>query len=349
MCVMITETYDLVVIGAGPSGIAAAVEAKRGGLERVYVLEKGSSHSQMIRTYYKEGKRVDAQYAGQEAICFGLLCLKDGNRESYMALMDHVIRENNLNIGYNTEVWSVKKTDERFLEVVISADRKLKAQAVLLAIGKMGRPNQPDYYKEVPTSLKTSKVMLFDITSRPLNNQKVLVVGGGDSAAEYCDILSTDNQVTLSYRKATFSRVNSLNGKILEQLLASEKVKAYLPSNITKIEDQNGQALVYFKEDSLAPEAFDAVVYALGGMNPVEFLRSSGVTLSERGDVLTDEHHETSIPGLYVVGDLLGKGRGGGSIISGFNSATAAVRALLSKHFHRELAPEVVQLDHLKF
>jgi len=64
------ENIDLLIIGAGPAGLAAAVEAQRGGISNLLVVEKGPSHSQMIRTYYKEGKRVDAQYAGVEAASF---------------------------------------------------------------------------------------------------------------------------------------------------------------------------------------------------------------------------------------------------------------------------------------
>ena len=70
------ENIDLLIIGAGPAGLAAAVEAQRGGISNLLVVEKGPSHSQMIRTYYKEGKRVDAQYAGVEALCFGMLCTR---------------------------------------------------------------------------------------------------------------------------------------------------------------------------------------------------------------------------------------------------------------------------------
>ena len=76
------ENIDLLIIGAGPAGLAAAVEAQRGGISNLLVVEKGPFHSQMIRTYYKEGKRVDAQYAGVEALCFGMLCLRDGMHRS---------------------------------------------------------------------------------------------------------------------------------------------------------------------------------------------------------------------------------------------------------------------------
>src|SRR5262245_7640160 len=107
---MTNENIDLLIIGAGPAGLAAAVEAQRAGFSNLLVLEKGASHSQMIRTYYKEGKRVDAQYAGVEALCVGVLCLRDGNREGYLAMMDQVIESSHIPILYGTEVWSLTKT-----------------------------------------------------------------------------------------------------------------------------------------------------------------------------------------------------------------------------------------------
>src|SRR6516162_2673980 len=106
---MTNENIDLLIIGAGPAGLAAAVEAQRAGFSSLLVLEKGASHSQMIRTYYKEGKRVDAQYAGVEALCMGVLCLRDGNREGYLAMMDQVVESNRIPVLYNTEVWSLTR------------------------------------------------------------------------------------------------------------------------------------------------------------------------------------------------------------------------------------------------
>lgn len=341
------EPFDLIVIGAGPAGLSSAVEAHRGGLERVRILEKGDSHSQMIRTYYKEGKRVDARYAGQEAICFGMLCLRDGNRESYLSLMDHVIESYKLEIDYKTEVWAITRNESAKLFEVKTSKEALFAKAVIVAIGKMGRPNQPDYYRQIPPTLKNSGRILFDITSRTLGGLNLLVVGGGDSAAEYCDILARSNTVTLSYRRKEFTKMNPMNLKILQGLLAEGHATARLGSNITGIDDEGGNCRVKFDDGS--SEVYDAVVYALGGMNPVEFMRASGVELNDRGEPIVSTDHESSVPGLYIVGDLLGKGKGGGSIIAGFNSASEAVRHLLFAQWNKKLEPEFVALDHMKF
>lgn len=338
---------DLIIVGAGPTGIAAAVEAIQGGLKQVLVLEKGPSHSQMIRTYYKEGKRVDAQYGGQQAICNGLLCLRDGDRESYMALMDHVISSNKITVQYQSEVWKIQAADQG-LQVFLSPDNYLESKCVLIAIGRMGRPMQPDYYKDIPASLKQKKKVLFEIGSVEIKNSKVLVVGGGDSAAEYADILSKNNQVTLCYRGSEFKKMNSLNRSIVENLVKEQKIQVLYSSNITQLSEQGSKILVHFQESATATE-FDCVVYALGGMNPTDFLKKSGIPLEPSGEAVVDKDFETQIPGLYIAGDLLGKGKGGGSIIAGFNSATAAVRNLLLKYFNKKIEAEFVDLSHLKF
>jgi len=343
-----SASYDLIIIGAGPAGISAAVEARRGGLEKILLIEKGPSHSQMVRTYYKEGKRVDARYAGQEAICFGLLCLRDGDRESYLALMDTVIEQHKIPIEYNSEVWSILPKSTGGFDVK-TARGLIESRCVLVAIGKMGKPNQPDYWTQIPVELRRSQQILFGINARPLKDEKILVVGGGDSAAEYADILSRDNQVTLSYRRKEFSKMNPMNRTILEKLIADSKVKALLGSNVSQVEDEAGKPRVSFSEEEFATQSFDTILYALGGVSPVEFMKSAGVKTNERGEAIVENGHESNLSGFYVAGDLLGKGTGGGSIIAGFNSAAEAVRGLLKKHFGKELEPEIVSLDHLKF
>jgi len=345
---MQNENIDLLIIGAGPAGVAAAVEAQRAGLSNLLVLEKGPSHSQMIRTYYKEGKRVDAQYAGVEALCAGILCLRDGDREGYLSMMDHVIESSQIPILYDTEVWSLTKSaDIDSFTVRTTTDRQFRARFVIIAIGKMGRPRQPDYYKAIPQVLKNEKRIIFDINARSFDGAKVLVVGGGDSAAEYAQMLSVKNDVTLSYRQPNFSRLNSINEKITADLIAGRTIRALMPSNIIKIENDNGRPLVEFAEAQYPMEAFDAVLYGLGGMTPLNFLQTAEVELNAKGEPVTDAVHETSVARLYIIGDLLGHGHGGGSIIGGFNSASRAVRDLLGRYLKQPLPPEIVSLENL--
>ena len=69
--------YDLVIIGAGPAGIALAAEARAVGHEpsSVLIIEKGTQHNWAIRQFYPAHKKTTANYKGHVAECEGLLCI----------------------------------------------------------------------------------------------------------------------------------------------------------------------------------------------------------------------------------------------------------------------------------
>ena len=71
--------FHLVVVGAGPAGISLAVEATTAGIagEKILILEKAEAHSWSIRKFYPEQKLVTANFKGLEAICHGVMCIRD--------------------------------------------------------------------------------------------------------------------------------------------------------------------------------------------------------------------------------------------------------------------------------
>ena len=87
--------YDVVVIGCGPAGMSATIEARANNLS-VLVLEKGESHNMSIRKFYKEGKRVDRDYKGQVVELQGNFDFQDGNRESTLEYFDTLLEPINV-------------------------------------------------------------------------------------------------------------------------------------------------------------------------------------------------------------------------------------------------------------
>ena len=84
----------------------------------------------------------------------------------------------------------------------------------LLLLEKWVKPNKPDY--KIPPSIKAQVNFNLDYCS---SNEKILVVGGGNSAAEYAyHLADQNNNVTLVYRKETFSRLNEINEEIFIQI-----------------------------------------------------------------------------------------------------------------------------------
>ena len=273
------QIYDLVIIGGGPGGIGAAVEAKSLGLKHVLMIEKGENHSQTIRKFYKDNKRVDKNYKGQEVALKGVIDFRDGTKESTLNYFDQLLDTGAIDTAFNSEVESITKKDDEFL--VVTAKAGYKAKNIIVAIGTMGKPNKPDY--TLPVSLKERINFNLDKCS---HGEKMLIVGGGNSAVEYAIELSKTNNVTLNYRKDTFSRLNDVNLEYIHLYNGQEKLRLRLGMDIVSIENENGLVKVNFTDGYYT--IYDRVIYAIGGTTPVDFLKKCGITLDSEGKVEKD-------------------------------------------------------------
>jgi thioredoxin reductase (NADPH) len=164
---------------------------------------------------------------------------------------------------------------------------------------------------------------------------RVLVVGGGDSASEYCQYLSQDgNDVTLSYRRPELTRMNDINRESLLALAARGEARLLLGTDVSAIRDAGGRPEVTFGTGAMPTEVFDYVVFALGGSAPHDFLKVIGIEFDGPEPVLK-EGYETSVPGMFLLGDL-SAGRKGGSIIWAFNSANTAMKRICERYLALE-------------
>src|SRR3989440_6739954 len=209
--------HDLIIIGAGAGGIALAAEAFASGIDpsQIVMLEKGPTHNSAIRQLYPEQKLTTANYKGFAARCEGLLCVRDMTKPETLQFFDKIISDYHVNIEFNAEVYGMRRLERkggaRFQ--VESSQGVYESKVLACAIGIFGRPNKPKDYRLSPT---LKERLLFDMTSHPIQNEDVLVVGGGDTAAEYVRYLHQQlNRVTLSYRQAQFSRLSKQNHEAL--------------------------------------------------------------------------------------------------------------------------------------
>ncbi|WP_026943911.1 NAD(P)-binding domain-containing protein [Helicobacter rodentium] len=303
------EIYDIAIIGGGPGGIASAVESMILGIKDVVLFEKGEGHSTTIRKFYKDKKRVDKDYKGQKVELNGNIYFCDGTKESTLDLFDKIIQENGFEAQFQTEVESIEKQGNYFV-VHTAKNTTIKAKFIIISIGKMGQPNKPSY--PIPTSIKN--LVNFNANSC-VDGEKILVVGGGNSAVEYACVLSESNPVTLNYRRKEFSRINETNQESLSACFENGKIEPKLGVDIQSLEDKEGKVQVNFTDNTSA--IYDRVVYAIGGMAPVDFLRKCGVELDADGVPLIDDKHQSSIQGVYIAGDILYKN--GGSIAAALN------------------------------
>ena len=290
--------YDVIVIGCGPAGMSAAIEARANNLS-VLVLEKGESHNMSIRKFYKEGKRVDRDYKGQVVELQGNFDFQDGNRESTLEYFDTLLEP--INVEYQSDVESVNTSD----------NRRFNAKFVIIAIGKMGQPNKPSY--AIPPTIR--KLINFN-ANEAKSSEKILIVGGGNSAVEYAIDLAQNTQsgqggsVTLNYRRKEFTRINDINAKELESALSNGRLLGRFGIDIVELSDESSKVGVKFSDES--KEVFDRVIYAIGGATPVDFLKKCGIETDEKGVPLISHDLESNVKNLFIAGDIALKS--GGSI-----------------------------------
>lgn len=316
------QSYKVIAIGGGPGGIATAVECREFGMAEkdILILEKGAHPIEAIRKFYPDKKMTLANYKGLPTETQGTLkTFPDLTKAQTIDYFDEIIKKYAIDIRVNAE--AVKVTSRGSRVQVIVGREAIEADIVVIGIGILGRPNKPDY--KLPNSLRDH--LLFDLTSQEIKQKKVLVVGGGDTSSEYCQVLLEDqNELTLVCRSENLDRMMESNQKAVHDMEAKGKLRYWKSTEISEILDEGGLPKVHFKNQSHDAEIFDKVIFALGGSTPVNFLKTAQIHCEGTQPVYT-ESGKTNVDRIYLVGDLV-CGKTGGSIITAYNSAFRAVK-----------------------
>jgi len=325
------KIVDIAIIGAGPGGMASAIEAKLAGIENIVVIDKAPHHNDMIHKFYKKGKRVDKDWMGIKFEFTGNVSFEECSKEEYIKQMDDKLNDAGVldTFEYNHEIARVDKGEDGLFEMIFATNKisksieSIKAKNVILSVGRMGKPNKPKY--KFPRELKD--VLNFNL-SKVQNGERVMVVGGGDTAGEYAYGLvelegMEDCVVTLNYRKADITRMNPINTEMCTKYLDNGKILNKMGVDVEGLEvSPNGKIQVNFTDGTSAE--YDRAVYALGGTTPKDILVNSGVKTGEWDVPVHNENtFETNIEGLYTIGDVI---TDQGSIALGFNHASDAVK-----------------------
>jgi thioredoxin reductase (NADPH) len=256
------EIYDIAIIGGGPGGIGCSVEAGYHKIGKIVLIEKSENHSHTIRKYYKDNKKVDKDWQGKVVELEGNVEFFDGTKESTLNYFDMLLDTGKVDALFETEVDKIQREVDHF--VITTSKGSFKSKNAVITIGKMGKPNKPAY--KIPPSL--SSVINFNL-QKCTESEKILVVGGGDSAAEYAYELANHNNVTLLYRKSIFSRMNPKNEQILRQYNGEERLRLRLGTDIESLENENGKIKANFTDGYHT--IYDRIIYAIGGSTPVDF------------------------------------------------------------------------------
>lgn len=313
------ERVKVAIVGAGPAGIASAVEIKARNIGPVVVLEKADHLCNTILKLYQPNKRIDADYREKNVTPLGICKFETETREKFLERVKGWIRDWKIDLRTRNEVTKVVRKGDLY-EIWINERPAILAEYVIIAIGVFGAPNKPDY--PIPKEVRNN--VFFEIPKDIPENKKILVVGGGNTAAETALCLCEKNKVFLSYRRQVFFRINEVNLNNLKLKEKEGKIEFLLGTDIEKLEKEEEKVRVYFKQGW--SEVYDLIIYCLGGMTPKRFLQNIGIKFDDKDRPLLDEHFETNLPRVFLAGDLAVKN---GNIIKAFNTGYIIAEKIL--------------------
>lgn len=321
--------FKTAIIGAGPAGIAMAKELTSAGLEAgdIIMFEKSPHTCASIRQFYPQNKEINSVYKNIQTVQEGCVGFEGIiSLEKFYALVDKALAESGVKVHFDTEAQKVLPIDGGFS--IESSAGAFEAQTVVLCGGVFAKPRKPDYPISAPVAGKTFYDVL-KFQKENITGKEILVIGGGDTASEYMQTLAAlGNKVILSYRQDNFFRMNQRNKDLLSGLQQQGKGEVMLLTNVASLEDAEGRIKVSLKENKILN--VDYIVYALGGASPTAFMAACGVDYDEN-EVSLSEYGESSVPGIFLAGDIA-HGRKGGSLMLAFNNARKAMLGLSKKY-----------------
>jgi len=274
------EEYDVVIVGGGPAGLTAGLYCGRARLKTV-LLEKGPMGGQIIASNQVE------DYPG-----FDLITGTD-----LIQRMEEQAKKSGLEIQYRrvTNIWV-----DGDWRVVETADGRLRAKAVIIAAGGSPRKLQVPGEQE----LSGKGVTYCAICDAPLFRDKVVcVVGGGDSAVEEATMVSKyASKVYVIHRRSSLRAQKVLQ----ERLFNDPKIEMIWDTVVEAIgghEAVEWMRLRHVKTGQTRTLACQGAFIAIG-FEPNSNLFRDPIKRDARGYLVTDSVMQTTIPGIFAVGDV---------------------------------------------
>lgn len=292
-------TVDLLVIGGGPCGLAAAISAQQAGLSAV-VIEAESVVSTIA--HYPTYVRF---FSTAEKLSLGglpfIIATEKPTRRDALAYYRAVVKHFGVHLRQYERVNSIERYGDEFLvrSTVRSGERKeTKAKAVVVATGYFGSPN----YLRVPGE-ELPLVSHVYREGHEAFDQDVVVVGGGNSAAEAAlDLWRSGARVTLVHFGPTFDK--KIKPWVLPDFVNRMKegsIAARWGARVTRIES-DAVVIEGPNGEERLPATF---VYVMTGFAPnVDLLREVGVPIDEQTGIPSHDAAtlETAVPGIFIAG-----------------------------------------------
>ncbi|MGB4752230.1 MAG: thioredoxin-disulfide reductase [Fervidobacterium sp.] len=281
----IKEYYDFVIIGAGPAGLTAAIYARRAGLTAL-VIEKALEGGAVTQTHVVENWPGEISIEGQA------LGQKFADHAKHFGAEFHYAYAQKVTI------------DGEYKIVELDDGHSIRCKVLIVATGtqprKLGVPGEAEFRGKGVTYCAACDGYLF-------KDKDVVVIGGGDSACDESHFLAkVVKSITMVQNLPYLTAAKILQDRILSDpkitVITNHVVKEI--RGTSKVEE-----VVIIDNDTKEEKAIKTDgVFIYVGLSPMTEVVKGLVALNEQGYVITDQHMETNIPGIYAVGDIRIKG-----------------------------------------
>ena len=276
------EPWELVIVGAGPAGLAAGMYAARSGLKTLILEEKmagGTTADAPIVENYPGFSKISGGELAEKMV---LQCRQLGvTIRELESVTELILEENDRIVKTNKTTYTSK--------------------AILLATGS--------HYKEIGVNgekkFKGRGVSYCGVCDGPLfKGKRVLVVGGGNTSATTTLYLSgIVSEVFVVHRREAFRAERAL----VEDIQSKKNVTIFWDTEIQEIIGNavvNQVIIVHKKTNESKQLKVDAVFVQIGEAPNNQIVQNTGINLNTKGHIITDSSQRTNIPGIYAAGDL---------------------------------------------
>ncbi len=285
--------HEVAIIGAGPAGLGAASNAAHHKTSHVLIERKELGNTIFD---YQLGKLVMAEPAKLPLRAH--IPFEQGSREEILEGWTQAITSLGANVR-KAEVKAIERIEGGFK--ISCSDGEVTAKNVVLAIGVQGTPRKLGVPGE---DLPHVTYTLSDPAA--FVGKDVLVVGAGDAAIENALALCEKNTVSLLNRGAEFPRAKEANGAKIMEAIRAGKIRHFINSEMSRVEAETVH--IETAEGEVALKC-NHIIARLGGILPRGFLEKCGIEFSSKDPTavpVVNGRYESSVPGLFVLGALIG-------------------------------------------
>ena len=272
--------YDVIIVGGGPAGLAAALYTARMDLSTV-VLDRGPLGGQLLNTELVE------DYPGFDSILGSELAVKMG---------EHARR-------FGVEVRDFEPVKDIDVEgnnkvVRLESGEELRAPALIMAAGGLPRylevPGEKEFWGRGVSYCAVCDGAFF-------KGQELAVIGGGDAAVEEGEFLTRyASKVYIVHRRSEL-RAQPI---LADRARANPKIEFIFDAHVKEIAGDNKVHLIRYEQHGQEKELAVGGVFIFVGFVPNSALLKVHVDHDEGGYITTDRNMQTSVPGIWAVGDV---------------------------------------------